>query len=292
MSTNRLSSIVSLPTFVLLVLSVTIVLPYGVAEAITNTQSADIERDSGQYYSVSDANQTGLDLVGDNTIEAWVKPEVIYGDTFIINKADPAGGDVSYYLYINHLGQLEGRYSDNGSINTGHYIRFVSTYTFPEGEWHHIAVSFDISIGDVKAYIDGSEITLDLSGTMGGSIYNSAQEVLVGARKNGTIQSYYDGLIDEVRVWNDVRTQTEVQDNRFATLSGSESGLVAYWQFNSTSTDATSNGNDLVLHNSPLYSEEPSHQLICVYDGDTYGSFSFASIPLLFSVSCEVKGLF
>ena len=60
--------------------------------------------------------------------------------------------------------------------------------------------------------------------------------------------------MDEVRVWNVARTESQIQDNMCKKLSGSESGLVAYWQFGETSRsfvqDETSNENDGFLTES------------------------------------------
>jgi hypothetical protein len=38
-----------------------------------NTHSLDLELSSSQYAYITDANQTGLDITGDFTIEAWIK---------------------------------------------------------------------------------------------------------------------------------------------------------------------------------------------------------------------------
>ena len=52
-------------------------------------------------------------------------------------------------------------------------------------------------------------------------------------------------VFDEVRIWNDVRTETEIQTNMNKTLTGNENGLVGYWNFDDgTAKDLTSNGND------------------------------------------------
>ena len=58
---------------------------------------------------------------------------------------------------------------------------------------------------------------------------------------------YFNGLIDEVRLWNTSRTPAEILDNSDATLSGVESGLVGYWPFDEgagpTTADLTANAN-------------------------------------------------
>ena len=43
------------------------------------------------------------------------------------------------------------------------------------------------------------------------------------------------GEIDELRVWNDVRTEAEINDNMFKELDGDETGLVAYYKMSNGS---------------------------------------------------------
>ena len=57
-----------------------------------------------------------------------------------------------------------------------------------------------------------------------------------------------DGNLDELRIWSDIRTQSEIQSYMTKSLNGSENNLLGYWNFNegsgSTLTDQTSNDND------------------------------------------------
>lgn len=68
----------------------------------------------------------------------------------------------------------------------------------------------------------------------------------------------FGGTIDEVRVWNVARSQSEIQDNRFDPLTGTEEGLVAYWPFSegsgSTTADQAGNGHEGTL-NGPAWTE-------------------------------------
>ena len=69
--------------------------------------------------------------------------------------------------------------------------------------------------------------------------------------------SHFKGEIEEVRVWNDFRTEAEIQANFDKVLTGNEAELSAYWRFNqgsgSTVNDLTSNGNDGTLIGSPIW---------------------------------------
>jgi len=65
---------------------------------------------------------------------------------------------------------------------------------------------------------------------------------------------YYSGYMDEVRIWNTARTQTQIQTYMNKKLTGQESGLAVYWDFdeNITATsvfDLTGNCLDGMLYN-------------------------------------------
>ena len=52
-------------------------------------------------------------------------------------------------------------------------------------------------------------------------------------------------MFDEIRIWNLARSATEIQQAMDGSLSGSEKGLVGYWNFDDgTADDLSANGHD------------------------------------------------
>ncbi len=104
------------------------------------------------------------------------------------------------------------------------------------GGWHHVAVTYDgrggvTAANGITFYIDGVAVPV--------TRYNNAAYV---AMENWTAPlelgceivgfQPFDGGLDEVRLWNVVRTPSQVQATMLSELTGAEPGLVAYWRFN------------------------------------------------------------
>ena len=243
-------------------------------QAIGNTQSMDFERSSSEYLEISDSNQSGLDLNSDLTIEAWVKLESLpssvspsqYG---IVSKYKASGNDRAYRLTIDENDKLQLAISDDGTTSNLHNV--VSTNAAFDssdvGTWVHVAATYDLSSNTGTLYKDGTEISSggSVSGTVD-SIYNNTQPFTIGQANYGSSNTF-DGMIDEVRVWSDVRTSTEIDDNRLVNLTGTEANLIGYWNLNDSEDDLTANDNDLSLSGTPEYSEEPAHALTCSFTG-------------------------
>lgn len=224
---------------------------------VIQTHSTDLESGSSQYWSITNASQTGLDLSGDHTIEFWIKPETLGGDQWLVSKGnfDVAQG---YNIHLTNLGKIAGRYSDDGSNSVGHKVDVVTDNQVAfNGVWVHIAVVFDISADSAVIYVNGVSVDVTNTGTMGATIYDNAINFVIGRRERTTPQSYFDGLIDDVRVWNDIRTQSEINDNKDnCSLSVSEAGLVSWWLFNDDGTDENANANNLTNNNSATFSTD------------------------------------
>ncbi|MEZ5082436.1 MAG: LamG domain-containing protein [Bacteroidales bacterium] len=120
---------------------------------------------------------------------------------------------------------------------------FIKDYTqikVPLNEWIHLAATWD---GDsMSVFINGTfDKSLDVS-TLG-SFFDPAQDTIhIGARE---ISSYFyddlDGLVDEIRIWNIARTESEIQQTMHNELTGNESGLVAYYKLNNEGTGIFAN---------------------------------------------------
>ena len=212
---------------------------------MANTYSLELESSSSQYASITDAAQTGLDITGDLSLECWVKLESISVTPIGLISKMGSPGNYSFRVDMNKS-NIYTLISDNGSS----FGTVNMPYAASTGVWFHIAYTYKASTGAVNLYINGSS---EGSGTNSKtSIFNGNGDFVVGASSN----RYFDGLIDEVRVWNTERTATEIQDNYDKELIGTESNLQGYWRFNNDYTDETSNGNDLTAVNSPTFSTD------------------------------------
>ncbi|MBN1340908.1 MAG: choice-of-anchor D domain-containing protein, partial [Bacteroidales bacterium] len=87
--------------------------------------------------------------------------------------------------------------------------------------WHHYCLTYDGSVA--RLYYDGK---LMASHTV--YLYTGWNDILFGRWEN----SYFNGKIDEVCMWNYAMDATEIRERMHLNLSGSEPGLVGYWQFN------------------------------------------------------------
>jgi hypothetical protein len=122
--------------------------------------------------------------------------------------------------------------------------------------WHHIAVTYDGLNNSTKFYIDGnflSERILPLS-------FVQRSTSLYIANGISGAQEFGNGRLDEIRIWNVVRTSTEILDNYNKSSVGNETGLVLYYKFSegmgSQVYDATANSNNGILVNNPIWSTD------------------------------------
>jgi len=225
-----------------------------------NTNSTDLNG-TNHFWSVTDAAQTGLDIASDFTFEAWVKFEALPGTggviTFLSKGNYGSGGDESYYLVV---WESSGTYYlavsyTNSAHNAESKWTNTSITSAWAGAWHHIAFTADISGPTGQFYIDSSAVTTTRSENGATDLHNSDAAFLVGATTvSGSVARYFNGKIDDVRVWSDIRTAEEIAANYNTELVGNEANLVGYWQFDDSALDETSNNNDLTSNNSVGYS--------------------------------------
>ena len=115
------------------------------------------------------------------------------------------------------------------------------TEVLTPNQWYHVA--FTRTNGTWKAYLNGVEATTNGVGLT--STPNTPSGITsIGGFPTG---SRFKGMMDEVRIWDVARNNTEIKDNYTHQLDGNETGLVAYYNFDersgSTVKDITSNGN-------------------------------------------------
>jgi septum site-determining protein MinD len=128
----------------------------------------------------------------------------------------------------------------------------VSNFVVPTNGWTHIAVTFNGST--VKFYKNGSladtMITI-MPDTGSNSIY------IAGYNSSGT---YLNATLDEIKIYNRTLNAKEIKAdylNPGAPAPDRPSGPVSYWSFNegagTIAADSSSNGNNVVLVNGPVW---------------------------------------
>lgn len=117
------------------------------------------------------------------------------------------------------------------SYKTGSSCAVYNDVSYLTPGWHHFAMTSD---GRYTAlYVDGAKkAEYDLGGTYSQQ-YAYSNNFIIGADAGtGSLPTgnYFNGYIDEVRVWSTARTYSEIRQNMFTSLKGNESGLIGEWK--------------------------------------------------------------
>ncbi len=226
---------------------------------MANTHSVDLELSSSQYLSITDGDQTGLDITGDISIEAWIKLEQLpstAGAQFgVAGKYDDL--DSSEQGYSLRIADGDDKLLMLFKDSSANLTRFSLDTAFDSddvGEWLHIAVAVDVSAPSAVIYVNGQVSAHTATHTAATSIDDVTAPFLIG---NVTGSSkYFDGKINELRVFNDIRTAQEILDNYKRQFDGAVAGCQGCWNFNNNLTDVSGNGNDLTNNNSATFSTD------------------------------------
>lgn len=223
-----------------------------------NDMAMNFIRASSQYLYMADSASTSI--TGDLSIECWIwlrqLPSVAGGSYTLVSKYETTRDDRSYrWDIVSTNDKMRFYASDDGTSAGTHFVIWeASTALIDVGRWYHLAVTFDISTETCKFYIDGNEEngSVVAGTTIGATIDDNASQFCIGNFEGGT--SYCDMLIDETRLWNDICTQSEIQDNMKRQLvPANEANLVGYWRFENDILDETTNNNDLTNSGSAYY---------------------------------------
>lgn len=156
-------------------------------------------------YSEVVRNLTAKDF----TVEMWINGNLQDAVLF-------SHGDVNNYFSL-------GMTSDGRlfvEVN-GQKVTSETTFNFDQGSWAHVAAVYSAQ-GRVWLYYNYDEI---LSGYVVGE-YNGIGNFMVGTDIGH--QDFYSGKLHNLRVWEKIRTRSEIQLNSNVTMSGNDVGLMLY----------------------------------------------------------------
>jgi uncharacterized protein YjbI with pentapeptide repeats len=180
------------------------------------------------------------------TIECWFK-------TTDTNNQDPYANFVSRWI----TGGVNAQFMFG--MNATGQVRFwadgldsiQSTLSYKDTQWHHAAITYN-SI-DYKLYIDGVIVNTLSRSSSSPLLGSSTARLIVGNDDAGFIDPLdvtdrqFRGSIADVRIWNVVRTPTEIFNNYAIQLNGDETGLVLYNKLD----QGIPSGNNSGLNSAP-----------------------------------------
>ena len=220
-----------------------------------NTHSIDLESGSSQYLSRADT--AVLDITGDMTIEGWIKEESQPSSPNqmpLLSKRRYDTQNRSYGFGVRNNGGQMTLYIDISDDGSGKTLGEVN-WSHSTGTWYHIAVVYDASEGSADFYVDGVPQGSTVTG-LDTLIHSGTADLLIGASNSNSPSDFFDGKIDEVRMWDDIRTEAEIDDNKALQLVGDEANLVGYWQLNNGLGDTGGNALTLTNNNSAVFSTD------------------------------------
>ncbi len=193
-------------------------------------QTASFTGNSSSYASVP--NSGSLDITGSFTIEAWVNPASLSGSSKgILSKGGALGTSLKYAVRLTSAGRV--------TINTNGGQRLVSRISNPltANNWTHISAAYNSSTSLFSIYING---ILDTTSTVAGaSPAANADSLFIGISGSSTP---FNGILDEVRLWNRELSSAEVSEymrTSLGTSSGRYNGLVLSMPFQKESSEGT-----------------------------------------------------
>ena len=159
------------------------------------------------------------------------------------DQADGSNVDANYYLGIQG-GKLAADFED---MATGANHPIVGNTTITTLTWHHAAVTYESVSAVWTLYLDGvADGTLDLGSNVVPR-YDSIQNAAIASSQNSTggASGFFQGRIDEVRIWNIVRSQAEIQASMNSEILTPTAGLLGRWGLNDASGTTAANLNRL-----------------------------------------------
>ncbi len=155
---------------------------------------------TSQYLTIPD-NQALHFGSSDFTVEMWVYPTTIQMSG-LYSHWNASGSNRSFKITMTGSGNVAVNGSRDG-ISGGH-LSITSSGTLSVNNWYHIAaVCVD---GTVTLYIDG---VADGSDGIGGTLYNSTNDIAIGANVAGIASNLFAGYIDDVRVTKNAARYTK-----------------------------------------------------------------------------------
>ncbi len=192
---------------------------------------------SAEFNGTSDYIDLGTDLDeslnGDFTISTWVNTNLTSTQA-LFHSVTSADTKIISGIRFNDLGFWLG-------VNNGTAYWAKSGSALNAGEWYYCTATFDSSSNTIKIFLNGSDTTTASGGIAG---FGSGIGYVVIGKRNGSNDSYMDGNLANVAIWNRALSSDEINSvmwKSYDALEATEkSGLQAWYSLDDITSPAAS----------------------------------------------------
>lgn len=162
---------------------------------------------STSYVKIDD--DVELDINGEITIEAWIKPDQINQYNTIVSKRENSASNYSFRLWNGKLefyyrSQVDAKWSEWSTTNQ---------VIFNDGKWYHVAVSYKYNDdSSLRMYVNETSVSGNWVYTDGiESVTPNDFDLYIGYNYPSYPQAF-NGLIKDVRIWKKALSEDELED--------------------------------------------------------------------------------
>ncbi len=250
---------------------------------ICNSVFSQVSKNNSSSFTLSKNKRYSFNQVRGQNISAldcnsWLKT-TNPGDCVKIGDVDISGDQLTVEATINRIAPYAGNYLYAGDIvskhadpaNVNYLLRpndaeittYNGYYATPEvcdielNKTYHIAMVYDGTL--LKFYRNGYLMSQTYAS---GNLYQNDFLTTIGdwSVYINSVGTNFKGFINEVRIWNVARTQSQLRSFMNSSLPNptTQLGLVAYYQFNSPANlQGNSNWNGNILNNATINNTNP-----------------------------------
>ena len=211
------------------------------------------------------------DLVFPFSVSAWINwegPLDGSNDEYAIVTADNHPGrnilfiQVGVYsgftFFVRANGSINMRLGDGGRVApASRRDKWSPPNVIPLNQWTHVTAVVR-GLTDMDLYVNGIDVGGVYDGDGNGMDFSNSPFVIGRYTKddNNGEDYFFNGQIEEVRLWSYSRTQDDIRRDMCHRLEGNEIGLVGYWEMNSGAGNAlqgsSPNAFDGILQNTDV----------------------------------------
>ncbi|MEQ8238944.1 MAG: LamG domain-containing protein, partial [Cyclobacteriaceae bacterium] len=205
------------------------------------------------------------------TLEGWFK-SAVSDDMTIYQVTNPETDDELFSVGLNTSGNFVVSSAFDGNATS-----ITSSAAYNDEFWYHYAVTYDGA--SMKLYINSQEV-----GSTGVGAFDPILTRYVigrsGTKDSDAGANYFNGWVDEMRLWNYARTATQVSATQNQVIPGDEQGIVdpegdlgvsAYWNLGEGQgiiiTDATPNNHSGEFKNAQVVDVD-GEEIVTNWEGD------------------------